>query len=164
LSLTFHFLPYSFTFLTCFSQLPFLPICSPCCLCFSAAVRVSWTDRVYALVLPKHTRSNPYPNAETQARLAIRPPPADQGQVRARESVLQPLSPMLCGLCIPPTTWAPCTAVDTKQSHEPYLFVTLRSPKHTLRFFGCLSLLPSYPTIYLSRVVCLPLFGCLLAI
>ncbi len=41
--------------------------------------------------------------------------------------------------------------------------LTLRSQQHTLRFFSCLSL-PSCPIIYLSRVVCLPFFGCLLAI
>jgi hypothetical protein len=66
-------------------------------------------------------------------------------------------SPLSCGFCIPTTTWAPCTTVDTKQSHDSRAFVTLRNHKHTLRFFGCLSL-PSYPTIYLSGVVCLPLF------
>ncbi len=131
---TFH---YPFTILTSFSQLVSLPACSLCCLCCSVVVRVSWTDgvcgRSAALLThgQHHTRTQaikhvcggfpPDKARKPRERFVLQPPYPLPVPVVVETINQMALSPLSCGLCVPPTTWAPCTAVDIKQSHEPCL-------------------------------------------
>ena len=130
------FFDYPFTFLTCFSQLASLPVCVCPIVASVAPVRfwVSWTDRGVDVVLPTHTRSAPYLDTGNQARVRSLSPRKARKPGKFCSSAPLPSPCPRCdrdhkpnGLftlvvwffCIPPTTWAPCMAVDTKQSHEP---------------------------------------------
>ncbi len=120
------------------ASFPSLPGCSLCCFCCSVAVRVSWTEGESVCVGKPHTIPQHHTRTQTMKHVCggggLLPPDKDR---KPRESLffspltppppvpvvvetLNPtvLSPLLCGLCIPPMTWEPGKGcVDNKQSH-----------------------------------------------
>jgi hypothetical protein len=75
-----------------FSQLSSLPVCIPCSLCRPAVIRVSWTEGESVCVGKPHTIPQHHTQTQTTSTFS-RPPPAAQGLVRGRETVLSPLLP-----------------------------------------------------------------------
>ena len=125
-------------------------------------------------VLPRHTRSNPYPNAETHARCGVLPPakarkareilffsPLTPPPVPVVVETINPTASHPCRVVITdPATWTRCKGVDIKESHAELW--TVRSPQqHSANLVVFPSRLPQ-PSIS-SRAVCHLLFGRLLA-
>ena len=125
------FFDYPFIFLTCFSQLASLPVCvcSHCCLCCPCTVLGELDLPCRDVVLLYYTRSAPYLDTGNQARVRSLSPRKARKPGKLCSSAPLPSPCPRCGrdqkpnglftlvvyfICIPPTTWAPCTAVDIK--------------------------------------------------